>query len=92
MTAYYVKEEKEMIKVLSTVRGKKFALKKLEERRKRSRTEEKINNSNLPEGSLMYYYCTTCGCVADILPELHNNLPKGLCDECQALKDAGWLE
>lgn len=81
-----------MIKILSTVRGKEFALKKLEERRKRSRTKEKINNSNLPEGSLMYYYCTTCGCVADILSELHNNLPKGLCDECQALKDAGWLE
>ena len=77
---------------LATTKGKEFALKKLEERRVKGKDEEQINNASLPEGSLMYFYCIACGCVAEILPELYNKTPKGLCDECQALHDLGWLE
>ena len=81
-----------MIKISTTTGEKASALKKLEERRKQSSTEEQINNASQPEGSFMYYYCNLCGCLAEVLPELHNKPPKKLCDECQALEDAGWLE
>lgn len=75
-----------------TRKGKEFALKALQERRKNK--PKKINNSSLPAGSAMYFYCETCGHVAETLPEDYSpgvNTPKQFCDECQALKDLGWL-
>ncbi len=77
---------------LATMKGKEFALEKLEERRAKSKAEEQINNASRPEGSFMYFYCIACGGLAEVLPELYNKPPKGLCDECQALHDLGWLE
>jgi hypothetical protein len=40
----------------------------------------------------MYFYCISCGGLADVLPESYIGRPSRLCKECQALKDLGWLE
>jgi len=40
----------------------------------------------------MYFYCISCGDLADTLPEDYRTQPKRLYSECQALKDSGWLE
>lgn len=76
--------------MLATTKGKKKALKALASRRKN--IPEQVDNSRLIAGSPMYYYCKTCGHLADCLPECHIYPPKQLCNECQALKDLGWLE
>ncbi|MFA5870430.1 MAG: hypothetical protein WC842_00875 [Candidatus Paceibacterota bacterium] len=75
---------------LATQKGKKFALEQLEKRRKNK--PEQIDNTSLYAGSPMYFYCKSCGHLADTLPESYISKPKDLCDECQALKDLGWLE
>ena len=80
------------MKSLATTKGKEFALKALAKRRKENAKKEKIDNSKLHSGSPMYYYCICCDALADELPESHTSTPKKLCDECQALKDLGWLE
>jgi len=77
---------------LMTTKGKARALEALEERRRENEEKEKINNCLSPPGWRMYYYCKSCGGLSDELPEKHVSLPKPLCDECQALKDLGWLE
>jgi hypothetical protein len=81
-----------MPKTLATEQGKEFALEALRQRREQSAKEKKIDNASLYAGSQMYFYCKSCGCLADKLPENYICLPKALCDECQALKDLGWLE
>ncbi|MBI4158189.1 MAG: hypothetical protein HY505_01010 [Candidatus Yanofskybacteria bacterium] len=75
---------------LATQKGKKFALAALKKRR--ANQPKQIDNSSLYAGSPMYYYCRSCGHLAETLPECHTSIPKKLCDECQALKDLGWLE
>ncbi|MBI2446440.1 MAG: hypothetical protein HYV51_01295 [Parcubacteria group bacterium] len=78
---------------LATEKGKYFALNALVKRRQENAKKERINNSSLPAGSPIYFYCKSCGGLADTLPESYFiSTPKKLCDECQALKDLGWLE
>lgn len=76
----------------ATTKGKEYALKALAERREVNANKEPIDNSSLPAGSPMYFYCRACAGLADILPESYISPPKKLCDECQVLKDLGWLE
>jgi hypothetical protein len=76
----------------ATEQGKEYALAELARRRELSKTQKKIDNSSLVAGSPMYYYCQSCGQLADCLPESHFNPPRKLCSECRALKDCGWLE
>lgn len=78
------------MKELATTKGKEYALQQLEVRR--SNQPKKINNSLLSAGSPMYFYCKSCGHLSDVLPESYVGKPKKLCDECQALKDLGWLD
>lgn len=73
-----------------TVQGKKVALEDLKIRR--SNKPEQFNNSRLPAGAPMYWYCEGCGHLSDILPESYITTPKKLCKECKALKECGWLE
>lgn len=74
-----------------TTQGKEAALAALAERR--ANKPEQIDNSALPAGSPMYYYCIACGHLADTKPEgWFATLPSKLCDECKALSDLGWLE
>jgi hypothetical protein len=79
--------------VLATTEGKEFALKKLTERRTQAKKDGQIDDGKLPAGAPMHYYCKTCGLIAEVLPEnWFWSPPKKFCSECQALKDAGWLE
>lgn len=78
---------------LTTDKSRDFALKALAERR--ADPPDQINNASLYAGSNMYYYCISCGHLSDVLPELWDprvTQPKKICNECQALKDLGWLE
>ena len=78
-------------KRLATEQGKEFALKALAERRAESAKTEPINNASLYAGSPMYFYCRTCGAIADVLPEAYISEPKDYCDECKALIDLEWM-
>lgn len=77
---------------LATTRSKKFALEALKKRRAANKKQKKVDNSSLYAGSPVYYYCVSCGGLADVLSECHIYSPKNLCDECQALKDMNWLK
>ncbi len=77
---------------LTTTKKKASALKALQQRRKENKKIKKVDNSSLYAGSPMYYYCVSCDSLTEVLPECHMSSPKRLCDECQALKDMGWLE
>jgi hypothetical protein len=50
--------------------------------------QPKFNNADLPAGSPMYFYCTECGELADVMPEdydgIHQRL-KRVCDACRRL-------
>lgn len=76
----------------ATLGGKEHALIALKKRREENAKKEKIDNASLQAGSPLYFYCKACGGLADSLPENYLfSTPKKLCDECQALKDCGWL-
>jgi hypothetical protein len=61
-------------------------------RQRKNNRPVKIDNASLPAGSPMYYYCTSCGHLADTMPEnWFITPPRSLCTKCQELKDQGWL-
>ncbi|MBI4032171.1 hypothetical protein HY374_00515 [Candidatus Berkelbacteria bacterium] len=76
---------------LATSRGRKYALKQLEVRRKRNRRKQR-DNSRLPAGSPIYYYCRSCSAQTDIRAESDFEpwKPRDLCEECQDLQERGW--
>lgn len=74
-----------------TEQGRATALQALAARRKASKSAPRVDNASLYAGQPMYYYCKSCGALADVLPECHINRPKQLCNECQAMQDLGWL-
>jgi hypothetical protein len=74
----------------ATTMGKAVALEALASRR--ANQPKKIDNSSLPAGAPMYFYCLSCGHESDVKPENYLTAPKKLCGECQALRDLGWLE
>ncbi len=78
-------------KQLATEKGKEFALNALKERREANAKIERIDNSKLYAGSPMYFYCHTCGALADVLPESYTGRPKHHCDECLALIALNWM-
>lgn len=49
---------------------------------------EQINNSALPAGSPMYFYCKICGHQSDRLPESYTCRPRQYCEDCQDIKKA----
>lgn len=59
---------------------------------RRAHPPEQIDNASLYAGSPMYFYCRSCGWLADTKPEEYLTSPKKLCDACQRMKDLGWLE
>lgn len=74
-----------------TEQGRDAALAALAERR--ANPPAKIDNSSLPAGSSMYYYCMACGHLADIKSEAWFMVaPNKLCPECHAMAELGWLE
>lgn len=73
-----------------TTQGKEVALQALKERR--DNQPKHIDNSSLPAGSPMYFYCISCGWLAATRGELYTDIPPKLCKECRALQDLGWLD
>ncbi len=70
---------------------KKLALAALEKRREQN-SSKVIDNSSLQAGSNMYYYCKYCLALTHTLSEGDfRTKPKRCCNDCQPLKDKGWL-
>ena len=57
------------VKQLAAQQGKEAALQALATRRQENAAKEKIDNASLPAGSSMYYYCISCGGLADVKNE-----------------------
>jgi hypothetical protein len=52
---------------------------------------KQVDNSSLPAGAPMYYYCKFCGAHTETLPECHMQAPKVVCDPCEALHVHGLI-
>lgn len=61
-------------------------------KKRRAHPPKQIRNSDLRAGSDMYFYCDSCGHLADTKPESYTTPVKRLCGECNELKTLGWLE
>lgn len=70
----------------------KLALEQFKKRKEANSKKERINNSSLPAGSPMYYYCALCGDHTETLPESHVKRPKTTCDPCKILRDHGLVD
>jgi hypothetical protein len=75
---------------MNKLTAKEEALAALHERQKNA--PKHIDNASLYAGSPMYFYCRSCGHVADVLPESFLSTPKRLCKECEEMKANGWIE
>jgi len=53
---------------------------------------EHVDNSSLPAGSPMYFYCRACGIHVATLPEDYLTPPPKLCEDCADLKKQALLE
>ena len=62
------------------------ALKKLADRIKNC--PKQIDDSRLPAGSAMHFYCRICGHLSDTLPESYWGSPAKYCGPCKELKTA----
>lgn len=80
-------EQQEIVAVPLTEKEK--ALIALAERQENP--PEKIDNWKLYAGSPMYFYCKICD-GAIVLPESFTCAVPKLCNECDFMKDMGWLE
>jgi hypothetical protein len=52
-----------------------------------NRDKDRIDNSTLPAGSPMYYYCRECREFLTSLPEEHLAPAPALCEACKRLKE-----
>ena len=76
---------------LAVEKGKKYALEALAKRRIEN-TKRKRNKSVFFTDAPIYFYCKFCEGLADIVSsEIIVAKPKEVCEECQALKDRGWV-
>ncbi len=74
---------------LTTENGKQNSVNALNQRRSVNKKKCRVDNSSLPAGSPMYFYCISCG-EEIAVPENYINKPD-LCEECLAMKKLGWL-
>ena len=58
-------------------------------KRQKAHKGKQIDNSSLPAGSPMYFYCKFCGAPTDTLPESYTCCPKQVCDPCEILHAHG---
>jgi hypothetical protein len=52
---------------------------------------KRIDNTSLPAGSPMHYYCRHCSAPTETLPEPHRQRPVTVCAPCQLLEEQGLL-
>lgn len=50
-----------------------------------------VDNSSLPAGSPMNFYCDHCGILLETLPEDYLFRPLQHCSQCKGLEEIGWL-
>lgn len=58
-------------------------------KRKEENKGKQIDNSSLPAGAPMFYYCRFCGAHICTLPEGHTQLISTVCHPCKILRDHG---
>ena len=64
----------------------------LEERRTKN-IDQQVNNSALPAGAPMYYYCHACGVQTAVKPEgWIDPPPPRYCDDCKTLINDGVID
>jgi len=61
------------------------------EKRKEENAGKQRDNSTLPAGAPMYYYCRFCGVHTETLPETHWGRPITVCDPCDILHKHGLI-
>lgn len=61
------------------------------EKRVKENAGKQVNNSSLPAGSPMFYYCRFCGAHICTLPELHTQFVRDICTPCDALLTHGLI-
>ena len=66
-------------------------LKTFSERYAEASQSKHYDNSSLPAGSPMFYYCKHCGVHTETLPESHWGAAKTVCDACKVLVDHGLI-
>jgi hypothetical protein len=59
--------------------------------RYRENQGKQVDNSSMPAGSPMVYYCRHCGVHTETLPESHWGRPKTVCNPCKVLDDHGLI-
>lgn len=67
------------------------ALKRFELRKRLFAFVGQIDNSTLPAGSPMYFYCWHCGDLTDELPEEYLVNPKRVCEPCEEMISRGLI-
>jgi hypothetical protein len=63
----------------------KVAMEQFQKRKAKNAKKKRIDNSSLPVGAPMYFYCRFCGDQTDCLPEGYTCRPKRICDPCEVL-------
>ena len=66
----------------------KVAMQQFKKRQKANKGKQ-IDNSRLPAGASMYFYCKCCGAQTDVLPESYTCTPKQMCEPCEVLRAHG---
>lgn len=68
-----------------------LALKQFKKRKKANSKQAQVDNSSLPAGSPMTYYCKYCGDKTAVLPEEHVETAPTVCKACEALAIHGLI-
>jgi hypothetical protein len=68
------------------------AIKQFLRRREYAIKQGQIDNSSLPAGYPMYFYCTHCGILLETLPEEYIFRPRRQCSQCKGLSEMRWLQ
>lgn len=71
--------------------AEEYAIKQFVQRKKYAIENPPIDNSKLPVGSPMYFYCQECGIIVETLPEDYLFPPRNICSQCAGLIEQGWL-
>lgn len=59
--------------------------------RREKNAGKRIDNSRLPAGSSMYYYCKYCDALTGVTAECSSYTPPGICVPCKEMLRLGLL-
>jgi hypothetical protein len=72
--------------------AKEEAIKQFCRRREHAIKHGQIENSSLPAGYPLYFYCNFCGILLETLPEDYLFRPRRQCSQCKGLSELRWLD